>query len=82
MRISSVNHALFDLLERLDAARIHYMLGRHRAESILVSVTLVGQRIEIDVFRDGHLEISRFLGSEDIEGGTELVDDIIARATD
>ncbi len=76
-----MDHTLFSLLERLDTAHIHYTLGRHRADSVLVSVTVVGQRIEIDVFRDGHMEVSRFLGSEDIEGGAELVDSIVALGT-
>lgn len=69
---------LFTLLEKLDAAKIHYTLGRHRPDSVLVSVTVVGQRIEIDAFRDGHIEVSRFVGHEDVEGGEELIDPIIA----
>jgi hypothetical protein len=73
-----MDHTLFTLLDRLDAAHIHYTFGRHRADSVLVAVTVVGQRIEIDVFRDGHMEISRFIGHEDIEGGAELIDSIVA----
>jgi hypothetical protein len=38
---------------------------------------LVGERVEIDVFEDGHIEISRFRGSEDIVGGAELVERLI-----
>ncbi|RQH04206.1 hypothetical protein [Paraburkholderia dinghuensis] len=72
-----MDRPLFDLLDRLDAAKIHYALERNRPESVLVSVTIVGQRIEIDVFRDGHMEISRFVGHEDVEGGSELIDAII-----
>ncbi|HDR9483756.1 TPA: hypothetical protein QDC20_001062 [Burkholderia aenigmatica] len=57
-----------------------YALSRHRPDAILVSVTVVGQRIEIDVFDDGHMEVSRFVGNEDIEGGAELIDSILAAA--
>ncbi|KAB0640453.1 hypothetical protein DF107_30570 [Burkholderia stagnalis] len=64
----------------MDAAHVAYALSRHRPDSILVSVTVVGQRIEIDVFDDGHMEISRFVGNEDIEGGAELIDSILASA--
>lgn len=74
----SMAHSLYNLLDRLDAAKIHYSLSRHRSDSVLVSVTVVGQRIEIDVFGDGHMEVSRFIGHEDIEGGAELIDSIIA----
>ncbi len=72
-----MDHALFSLLDKLDAAKIHYTLARNRPECVLVAVTVVGQRIEIDVFRDGHMEISRFVGHEDVEGGAELIDAII-----
>ncbi|SMG45157.1 hypothetical protein [Paraburkholderia susongensis] len=71
-------HSLYGLLDRLDAAKIHYSLSRQRPGTVLVSVTVVGQRIEIDVFNDGHMEVSRFVGHEDIEGGAELIDSIIA----
>ncbi|MFT4065196.1 hypothetical protein [Paraburkholderia sp.] len=71
-------HPLYDLLDKLDDAKIHYSLSRQRPGSVLVSVTVVGQRIEIDVFIDGHMEVSRFLGHENIEGGAELIDSIIA----
>jgi hypothetical protein len=33
----------------------------------------VGERTEIDVFEDGHMEVSRFPGTEDVLGGAELV---------
>lgn len=73
-----MTHPLYDLLDKLDDAKIHYSLSRHRSGTVLVSVTVVGQRLEIDVFSDGHIEVSRFIGQEDIEGGAELIDSIIA----
>lgn len=75
-------HPLFDLLKRLEAARLHFTLSRHRNDSILVSVAVVGERIEVDVFDDGHMEISRFKGSEAVEGGAELIQEIIRENTD
>ncbi|KUY74062.1 hypothetical protein [Burkholderia sp. RF4-BP95] len=75
-----MTHPIFDLLTKLDVARVSYALSRHRSDSVLVSVTVVGQRIEIDVFEDGHMEVSRFVGNEDIEGGAELIDSILASA--
>jgi len=75
-------HPLYTLLRKLEAARIHYTLGRHREDTILVTIMLVGERVEVDVFDDGHMEVSRFSGSEDILGGRELVDEIIQRNRD
>jgi hypothetical protein len=34
--------------------------------------------VEVDVFEDGHMEVARFLGNEDIIEGEELVSQIIA----
>jgi hypothetical protein len=41
-------------------------------------MTFVGERVEVDVFDDGHMEVSRFKGNEDVVGGTELAKQIIA----
>jgi len=73
---------LFALLASLDDAGIFYTLGRHRSDTILVTLTVVGERIEIDVFDDGHMEVARFKGHEDIVGGRELVDDLIREYRD
>ncbi len=70
-------HPLFSLLRDLEAASIHYTLGRYREDTVLVSLTLVGERVGVDVFEDGHMEVSRFPGSESIVGGSELVEKII-----
>jgi hypothetical protein len=72
-----MSHPLFELLQKLESAKIHFTLQRHRDDSIMVSLTLVGERVEIDVFDDGHMEVSCFRGSEEIVGGAELVKKII-----
>ena len=66
-------HPLFELLRRLDAGRYHYAISRHRPDSVLVAVSFVRERTEIDVFEDGHMEVSRFLGTEDVLGDAHLV---------
>lgn len=75
-------HPLYQLLQRLEAASIHFTLGRYRDDTVLITMTLVGERVEIDVFEDGHMEVSRFPGSENIVGGAELVDRLIAENRD
>ena len=74
-------HPLFSLLFALDTARIHYTLSRDRLDSIRINMTLVGERVEVDVFEDGHMEVSRFVGSEDVVGDAALVEKIIADNT-
>jgi hypothetical protein len=65
------------LLRDLEAASIHFTLGRYREDTVLVTLTLVGERVEVDVFDDGHMEVSRFPGSEDIVGDEALVRGLI-----
>lgn len=66
-------HELYELMSSLEAASIHFTLGRHRPDSVLVAMTLVGERGEVDVLADGRMEVSRFPGSEDIVGDEVLV---------
>jgi hypothetical protein len=73
-----MSHPLYDLLLRLEDAKIPFTLSRNRSDSLLVTLTLVGERVEIDVFEDGHMEVSRFKGREDVVGGAELVEKLIA----
>lgn len=72
-----MNHPLFALLSELEAGGIHFTLGRHRPDTVLVTLTLVGERVEVDVFEDGHMEASRFKGDASILGGAELVATLI-----
>jgi hypothetical protein len=74
-----MNHPLFDLLEKLDKAGIHYTLSRHRDDTVMVTIAFVGERVEIEIFSDGHMEVLRFLGTEDILGGKELIYDLIEK---
>jgi len=71
------SHSLFSLLRRLEDAKIHFTLARHREDTVLVTMTLVGERVEVDVFADGHMEVSRFPGNEDVVGDAELVQRLI-----
>jgi hypothetical protein len=65
--------AVFKTMRMLEEARLHFFIERTRPDSIRLSVTMVGERVEIDIFEDNHLEISRFLGDEKIEGGMDLL---------
>ncbi|MBF2715459.1 hypothetical protein [Agrobacterium vitis] len=69
---------VFEVLSRLDDAKIHYFIGRYRPDTIDITATIVGERVEISVFDDDHIEISRFVGNEDVLG-EEVLDDILRR---
>ncbi|STQ90790.1 hypothetical protein [Iodobacter fluviatilis] len=76
------DHSLYVLLRKLEDAKIPFTLARDRPDTIRVTMHLVGERTEIDVFDDGHMEVSRFCGAEDIVGDEALVDRLIQENRD
>jgi hypothetical protein len=76
-----MSHTLYDLVAALERANVHFTLHRYRPDTILVALTLVGERIEADVFEDGHMEVSRFKGDESIVGDAKLVYELISERT-
>lgn len=48
----------------------------------MITVTVVGERIEIDVFEDGHIEYSRFRGNEDVEIDVPLLEALLREHAD
>lgn len=68
-----MTHALYELLSDLDDRHLFYTLGRHRPDTILISITVPGERIEIDVFDDGHMEMSRFSGDESVIDDQQMI---------
>ncbi|MDN7487874.1 MULTISPECIES: hypothetical protein [unclassified Burkholderia] len=75
-------HSLYELLSSLDERRLFYTLGRHRPDTILVSITVPGERIEIDVFDDGHMEMSRFAGDESVIDDPQIILKAIEEASE
>ncbi len=73
-----MSSAIFTTIKTLEKAGLHFFIERTRPDTVRLSVTLVGERIEIDIFEDDHLEISRFRGDESVEGGQELLTHILS----
>jgi len=73
-----VSSAVFETIKMLEKARLHFFIERTRPDSIRLNVTMVGERVEIDVFEDDHLEVSRFRGDESVEGGRDLLSRLLA----
>ncbi|MCW0002218.1 hypothetical protein OE766_28900 [Pararhizobium sp. YC-54] len=61
---NKLSHPIYGILSFLDERRIYYSIVRNRPDAIDVFATLVGMRIEISIFEDGHLEYSKFEGDE------------------
>lgn len=65
--------AVFRTIRMIEDARLHYRIERSRPDSIRLLVTMVGQRLEIDIFEDDHIEVCRFQGDESVEGDWDLL---------
>ena len=76
------SHPIYELLSLLDEKRIYYSIARHRPDTIDVVATLVGMRVEISVFEDGHLEYSTFEGDEGIFSNKNELFSLLDTASD
>jgi len=74
-----MGHPLFDMLRKIEKHfnSAAFTLSRDRDDSVMITLSLVGERLEIDVFEDGHVEYSRFMGNEEVLDDLELLDRLI-----
>ena len=68
---------LTGFLDRLDAADIHYSLQSVRENAVLVSVSIPGQRWEVEFMADGDVEVEVFKSDGDIQD-FDAVDELFA----
>ncbi len=51
---------LLDLLNQFEQQHIQYRLAHHREEAVMIEAAVPGERWEVEVFDDGHIEFERF----------------------
>ena len=68
---------LIPFLNFLKMNGVWYALHHLRDDCVLVMLTLLGERIEIEFFMD-HIEYSRFKGDESVEDDQEVLFSLIA----
>jgi hypothetical protein len=71
----------FELIARLNAARVFYTISSIRDGALLIDAALPGERWEIEVFEDGHVEIERFRSTGEIDDETALAE-LFARSSE
>jgi hypothetical protein len=69
---------LIPFLSYLDKFNGPYTIERDRDDSVMVCITLVGYRLEVDFF-DDHIEYSIFEGSEEVELDQEKLFNMLAK---
>lgn len=68
-----------DILKFLDFLRerkIHFRLDQYRTNTIMVTFTLVGCRVEVDFFED-HIEFSYFKGDEAVHDDWKAMEQLL-----
>ena len=72
---------LFDLLRRLESAKIAYELRHSRYNAIMVEVDVRGEHWEIEFLQDGDVEVEIYRSGGRILG-REALEDLFARHSD
>jgi len=67
---------VIDFLEKLEEAKIFFSLSKIR-DSLLVEITVPGEKWEVEFFEDEHIEVERFISTGEIHDATAL--DILFR---
>ncbi len=67
---------MLDFLNFLDDKGVHFYLEQNAPDSLRVTLTLVGCRVEVAFFAD-HMEFSTFKGNEDVSRDEKVLYDLI-----
>jgi hypothetical protein len=80
-RMGDSTHQLYQILARLDAAKIYYTLDRSRDETVMILAQVPGRHYEIEVLADGQIEVEVYKSDGEV-GGQELVDELLRDFSD
>lgn len=68
---------LLAFLKRLETSRLAYSL-RHVRDTIMVVISVPGERWEVEFFEDGEIEIERFISTGVMDIDEDSLDHLIA----
>ncbi len=63
-----------DLIKRLEDAKIHFTLTTVREAAIMFIIVVPGERWEVEVYSDGHLDIEVFRSISGVVGEEKLAE--------
>jgi arginine/lysine/ornithine decarboxylase len=79
--MSDSTYPVYQILAKLDAAKIYYTLDKTRDETVMILAQVPGRHYEIEIFADGQIEVEIYKSSGEI-GGQELVDELLRDFSD
>jgi hypothetical protein len=68
--------SLLGFLDSLREKKVGFDLGQDRPDSVMVTFTLVGCRVEVDFFQD-HIEFSYFTGDENVHDDWKIMQGLL-----
>ena len=80
MRISTINE-LVHLLRKLKEANIYFELDHYLDDSISIKIAVPGEKWEVDIDREGEVQVEIFRSDGEIFDGT-MIDDLFKKYTD
>ena len=63
---------VLELLNRLEAAKIHFRLARNQDDAITIEVAVPGQRWEIDCYSNGRADVEIFKSDGSIRDASAI----------
>jgi hypothetical protein len=67
-------------LNKLEQQKIHYQVSHHRDEAVMITVSIAGQRWEIEFLDNGDIEVEKFISNGEISG-EETLKELFERET-
>ena len=65
-------HKFLAFLTKLEADRIPYSLAHYREDTVMVTISIPGERWEAEFFEDGSVEIEKFVSNGEIYAENSL----------
>lgn len=69
---TSLFNKLLTFLNQLERKKINYQIAHHREEAVMITVSIVGERWEIEFLDNGDIEVEKFISNGEIEGEESL----------
>jgi hypothetical protein len=67
-------------LNQLQQQKISYEISHHRDEAVMITVSIVGERWEIEFLENGDIEVEKFISNGEIKG-EEALKELFERET-
>lgn len=74
----SAMEKLLDFCTALNHRRAHYELLVVRPEAVMVALSVPGERLEIEFFPDGHIELERYVSQGVSNAGAAELAEVLA----